>query len=140
MVTFLELTKTISMEGDNSGPSLQELASIADNALNDAYGYGLSLPGLNFGWLANIESAKSAKKLIDAGETDIEVIADAVHEGWNIVAIADYNNELELDTPTPNDKKLRRYNLAQQTYSQLSEEEKEKDRVVARAVLQAIKG
>jgi hypothetical protein len=119
---------------------LIQLATISDKALDDAYHYGLSTPGKNFGWLANLESAKAALNLIKQGATDIDVIADAIHDGWNITAIADYNGELNLDTPTPEEKKLKRYKLAQQSYAQLPEEEKEKDRVVARALLQALKG
>jgi hypothetical protein len=123
-----------------SAQSVEQLAHISDKALDDAYHYGRSTPGANFGWLANIESAKAAKRLIDAGETDIEKISDAIHDGWNITAMADYNNKLQLDSPTPDEKKAKRAKLAQQSYSQLPEEEKEKDRVVARALLNAITG
>ena len=123
-----------------SAQSVEQLAHISDAALDDAYHYGRSTPGANFGWLANIESAKAAKRLIDAGETDIEKISDAIHDGWNITAIADYKGQLQLDSPTPDEKKAKRAKLAQQSYSQLPEEEKEKDRVVARALLKAITG
>jgi hypothetical protein len=123
-----------------SAQSVEQLAQISDKALDDAYQYGRSTPGANFGWLANIESAKAAKRLIDAGETDIEAISDAIHDGWNITAMADYKGELQLDSPTPDEKKAKRAKLAQQSYSQLPEEEKEKDRVVARALLKAITG
>lgn len=118
--------------------SVEQLAHISDKALDDAYHYGRSTPGANFGWMANMQSAKAAKKLIDAGETDIEKISDAIHKGWNVTAAADYKGQLQLDTPTPDDKKLKRAKLAQQSYSQLPEEEKEKDRVVARAMLAAL--
>jgi hypothetical protein len=123
-------------EGENL--SVEQLAHISDKALDDAYHYGRSTPGANFGWMANLQSAKAAKKLIDAGETDIETISDAIHKGWNITAAADYKGQLQLDTPTPEDKKLKRAKLAMQSYSQLPEEEKEKDRVVARAMLAAL--
>jgi len=123
-----------------SAQSVEQLAHISDKALDDAYHYGRSTPGASFGWLANIESAKAAKRLIDAGETDIEKISDAIHDGWNITAMADYNNQLQLSSPTPDEKKIKRAKLAQQSYSQLPEEEKEKDRVVARALLKAITG
>ena len=108
-----------------SAQSVEQLAHISDKALDDAYHYGRSTPGANFGGLANIESAKAAKRLIDAGETDIEKISDAIHDGWNITAMADYNNKLQLDSPTPDEKKAKRAKLAQQSYSQLPEEEKE---------------
>lgn len=123
-----------------SAQSIEQLAHISDEALDNAYHYGRSTPGANFGWLANLESAKAAKRLIDAGETDIEKISDAIHDGWNITAMADYKGQLQLDSPTPDEKKAKRAKLAQQSYSQLPEEEKEKDRVVARALLKAITG
>jgi len=119
--------------------SIEQLADISSKALDDAYHYGVSQHGNNFGWLSNIESAKAAKKLIDAGETDIEKISYAIHDGWNITAMADYNGKLQLDTPTSSDKKEKRKKLAAQSYDQLPEEEKEKDRVVARALLSALK-
>jgi len=120
--------------------SIEELATISDKALHDRYHFPLSTPGKSFGWLANLESAKAALRVINQGFTDIDVIADAIHDGWNITAMADYNGELDLDTPTPDEKKLKRYKLAQQSYAQLPEDEKEKDRVVARALLKALKG
>ena len=120
--------------------NVEQLAAVSDEALDNAYHYGRSTPGANFGWLANIESAKAASKLINAGETDIEIIADAIHDGWNITAIADYKGQLKLDTPTPDEKKAKRFALASKSYAQLPEDEKEKDRVVARALLNFIKG
>lgn len=130
--------RVIAAEG--ASLSVEELAQISDKALDDNYHYGRSTPGANFGWMANLQSAKAAKRLIDAGETDIEIISDAIHKGWNVTAAADYKGQLQLDTPTPDEKKLKRAKLAMQSYSELPEEEKEKDRVVARALLQAIKG
>ena len=50
------LTKNISVE---------ELAKISDEALDNAYHYGRSKPGNTFGWLANMESAKAAKEIIE---------------------------------------------------------------------------
>jgi len=135
-------TPVLEEQGVAEGASLsvEQLAHISDKALDDAYHYGRSTPGANFGWMANMQSAKAAKRLIDAGETDIEVISDAIHKGWNVTAAADYKGQLQLDTPTPEDKKLKRAKLAMQSYSQLPEEEKEKDRVVARALLTALRG
>ena len=124
---------------ENSSLTVEQIADISDKALDDAYHYGRSAQGQNFCWLANIESAKAAKKLIDSGETDIEKISYAIHDGWNITAMADYNNQLQLDTPTPQEKKEKRKNLASKTYTELPEDEKEKDRVVARVVLNALK-
>jgi hypothetical protein len=119
---------------------LIQLATISDKALDDRYHYGRSTPGKNFGWLANLESAKAALNLIKQGATDVDVIADAIHDGWNITAMADYNGELDLDSPTPDEKKLKRYALAQKSYAELPDDEQEKDRVVARALLKALKG
>jgi hypothetical protein len=120
--------------------SIEELATISDKALHDRYHYGRSTPGKNFGWLANLESAKAALRVINQGVTSIDLIADAIHDGWNITAMADYNGELDLDTPTPDEKKLKRYALAQKSYAELDDDEQEKDRVVARALLKALKG
>jgi hypothetical protein len=118
---------------------VESLAMISDEALDNAYHYGRSKAGNNFGWLSNVESAKAARRVIvDEGITDIEKIAYAVHEGWNITAKMDYIGKLTLDTPTPQEKKLKRFLLAEKTYDMLPEEEKEKDRVVARALLKAL--
>ena len=119
--------------------SVEDLAGIIDKELDDTYHYGRSTPGANFGWLANIESAKAAKKLIDSGVTDIEEISSAIHDGWNITAISDYNGELKLDNPTPPEKKEKRKKLAEKTYEHLPEDEKEKDRVVARVMLKTLR-
>ena len=118
---------------------LIQLATISDKALDDVYHYGRSTPGKNFGWLSNLESAKAALRVINQGVTDIDVIADAIHDGWNITAMADYNGKLDLDTPTPDEKKLKRYALAQKSYAELDDDEQEKDRVVARALLKTLK-
>jgi hypothetical protein len=134
------LLKGKVMKANELFENIEQLATVSDEALDNAYHYGRSTPGANFGWLANIESAKAASKLINAGETDIEVIADAIHDGWNITAIADYKGMLKLDTPTPDEKKAKRFALASKSYAQLPEDEKEKDRVVARALLNFIKG
>jgi hypothetical protein len=118
--------------------SIEELAQRSDIALDNKYKYGRSTAGKNFGWLANIESARSAFEIIKNGSRDIEEISDAVHNGWNKTAMADYEGKLELDNPTPEEKKQKRFSLAQKTYAQLPEEEKEKDRVVARTILDAL--
>jgi len=120
------------------GLSIDKLAEISDKALDDEYHYGRSKKGNNFGWLANVESAKAALKIIKRGVTDIEKISDAIHDGWNITAMLDFNGKLDLDIPTPDEKKEKRRLLAKKSYRQLPEDEKEKDRVVARALLKAI--
>lgn len=130
-----EINRYINM---NCCQSINQLAIITDKALDDAYHYGRSTPGNNFGWLANIESVKAAKKLIDSGERDIEKISYAIHDGWNIIAKADFEGTLNLDKPTPEDKKQKRLELSKKSYNQLSEEDKEKDRVIARVLLKTL--
>jgi hypothetical protein len=151
---------------ENAGQlSVQQLATISDAALDAAYGYGRSAPGNTFGWQANLKSAAYAKQMIDQGITDIEAISDAIHKGWNTTAQAfvqdpeqfdDRKNEtLKLQKKSPDKspeeiaqevnaliekKRAQRAQLMKQNYGQLPEEEKEKDRVVARALLQAIRG
>jgi hypothetical protein len=126
--------------------SVQQLATISDEALDNAYHYGRSQPGNTFGWQANLKSASFAKQMIDKGVTDIEAISDAIHKGWNVTAQAFVKNpQMFDDSKTMSPEKLQakiaqRQKLMTQNYAQLPEDEKEKDRVVARAMLQAIKG
>jgi hypothetical protein len=127
--------------------SVQQLATISDEALDKAYGYGRSSPGNTFGWQANLKSAAYAKQMIDKGVTDIEAISDAIHKGWNVTAKAFVTNPDQFDDTEKLrasgklDAKLQqREKLMNIAYAQLSDEEQEKDRVVARALLTAIKG
>jgi len=127
--------------------SIQQLATISDEALDNAYKYGRSSPGNTFGWQANLKSAQYAKQMIDKGVTDIEAISDAIHKGWNVTAQAfvqnpeQFDDTAKLQTAGKLEAKLQqRAELMKKNYSQLPEEEKEKDRVVARALLQALKG
>ena len=134
---------------ENTAPqlSVQQLATISDAALDNAYGYGRSTPGNTFGWQANLKSAAYAKQMIDQGVTDIEAISDAIHKGWNTTAQAfvqdpeQFDDTAKLAAAGKLEAKLQqRAQLMKQNYAQLPEEEKEKDRVVARALLQAIRG
>ena len=134
---------------ENAGQplSVQQLATISDEALDNAYGYGRSTPGNTFGWQANLKSAAYAKQMIDQGVTDIEAISDAIHKGWNTTAQAfvqdpeQFDDTAKLAAAGKLEAKLQqRAQLMKQNYAQLPEEEKEKDRVVARALLQAIRG
>jgi hypothetical protein len=134
-------------EGTGQPLSVQQLASVSDAALDAAYGYGRSTPGNTFGWQANLKSAAYAKQMIDQGVTDIEAISDAIHKGWNTTAQAfvqdpeQFDDTAKLAAAGKLEAKLQqRAQLMKQNYAQLPEEEKEKDRVVARALLQAIKG
>ena len=111
--------------------TLNEIASISDNALNDAYGYGLSKPN-TFGHEANKNSAAFALEAINKGEKDLEAISDAVHKGW-ANAFNTFEDPIYKEKP---EKKKARKALADTAYSDLSEEEKEKDRVVARAMIE----
>jgi hypothetical protein len=134
---------------ENTGQPLtvQQLAAISDEALDQAYGYGRSTPSNTFGWQANLKSAAYAKQMIDQGVTDIEAISDAIHKGWNTTAQAfvqdpdQFDDTAKLAAAGKLEAKLQqRAQLMKQNYAQLPEEEKEKDRVVARALLQAIRG
>ena len=138
-----------SSVGENAGQplSVQQLATISDTALDQAYGYGRSTPGNTFGWQANLKSAAYAKQMIDQGVTDIEAISDAIHKGWNTTAQAfvqdpeQFDDTAKLAAAGKLEAKLQqRAQLMKQNYAQLPEDEKEKDRVVARALLQAIRG
>jgi len=134
---------------ENAGQplSVQQLAAISDEALDNTYHYGRSTPGNTFGWQANLKSAAYAKQMIDKGVTDIEAISDAIHKGWNTTAEAfvqdpdQFDDTAKLAAAGKLEAKLQqRAQLMKQNYAQLPEEEKEKDRVVARALLQAIRG
>ena len=127
--------------------SVQQLATISDEALDKAYGYGRSTPGNSFGWQANLKSAAYAKQMIDKGVTDIEAISDAIHKGWNVTAQAFVQNPEQFDDTAKlqaagklEAKLQQRAKLMNIGYAQLPDEEQEKDRVVARALLQALKG
>ena len=128
--------------------NIQQLATISDEALDNAYHYGRSTPGNSFGWQANLKSAAYARHMIiDKGVTDIEAISDAIHKGWNVTAEAFVQNPAQfsdtekLQAAGKLEAKLQqRAELMKQNYAQLPEEEKEKDRVVARALLQAVRG
>ena len=127
--------------------SVQQLATISDEALDKAYGYGRSSPGNTFGWQANLKSAAYAKQMIDKGVTDIDEISNAIHKGWNVTAKAfvqdpdQFDDTEKLKAAGKLEAKLQqREKLMNISYSQLPDDEQEKDRVVARALLQAIKG
>jgi hypothetical protein len=111
---------------------LDHYAQVSDQALDNEYKYGRSKPG-TFGYEANKGSAKFALELMQKGETDIEVLSDAIHKGWSSVATT-YDDPVYATKP---EKKSNRLKLAETPYSSLPEQEKEKDRVVARALLKA---
>ena len=128
MKTFSQfLESKIYFEND-----LDHYAQISDEALDNAYHYGRSTKG-SFGYEANKGSAEFALKLLNQGITDIEMLSDAIHKGWASVATT-YDDPVYATKP---EKKENRLKLANTPYSSLPESEKEKDRVVARALLTA---
>lgn len=128
MKTFYEFYKhKIFIEND-----LDYYAQVSDEALDNAYHYGRSKPN-TFGYEANKGSAEFALKLIKQGVTDLETLSDAIHRGWASVA-STYDDPVYQTKP---EKKENRLKLANTPYSSLPENEKEKDRVVARALLNA---
>ena len=146
MITEL-IRKYIDIISESNSHSVEQLAAISDKALDDVYHYGCSTPGNNFGWQANLKSAEFAKKVINAGVTDIDQIADAIHKGWNVTARAFVNNPDQFDDTEKlrqsgelEAKLAKREKLMNIEYSNLSDEEQEKDRVVARAILSVMTG
>jgi hypothetical protein len=81
--------------------------------------------------------------VIASGNTDIEAISDAIHKGWAhaFFTVKDpaYQDPTIVDPTTGLTKGQKKYNsrlaLAKTPYRALSNEEKQKDRVVAHAVL-----
>lgn len=139
--------KYIDILNEASSLSVEQLATISDKALDDAYKYGRSSPGNTFGWQANLKSAEFAKKVIESGITDIEEIADAIHKGWNVTAKMFVQNPEQFDDTEKlkaqgklEAKLAQREKLMNIPYAQLSNDEQEKDRVVARALLAALTG
>jgi len=104
----------------------------SDAALDARYGYGrASGDKRSFGRAANRSSAAAALRAIRRGErsgsgTSREAGSDAVHQGWARTAKTSADQ-------TP-DKKERRAKLANTSYSNLPDDEKEKDRVSFDAV------
>lgn len=123
--------------------TVDRATKISDKALDVEYGYGLSKPG-SFGYEANKYSSMYAlgaiaenMKLVATNPDNaklIEIVADAVHDGWSYAA---YN----VDDPryqTQPEKRANRIELADAPYRSLSEGEKEKDRVIARALINTV--
>lgn len=104
----------------------------SDAALDSRYGYGrASGDKRSFGRAANRSSAAAALRAIRRGErsgsgTSREAGADAVHQGWAKTA--------KTSTDQTPEKKERRAKLANTSYSNLPDDEKEKDRVSFDAV------
>ena len=127
MVNMSEDWRQDIMEKENS-----EYEKASDAALDKRYGYGrASGDKRSFGRAANRSSAAAALRAIRRGErsgsgTSREAGADAVHQGWAKTA--------KTSTDQTPEKKERRAGLANTPYSNLPDDEKEKDRVSFDAV------
>jgi len=136
--------KYIDIINESASLSVEQLAAISDEALDKEKGYGRSVPSNTFGWQANLASAAYAKKVIDSGETDIEKISDAIHKGWWSVAQKFVDNPDQFDDTKKLrdkgqfDKKMQQRIDQMVPYNQLTDDQKEIDRIVARALLQAL--
>jgi hypothetical protein len=100
-----------------------------DRILDETYHYGRSSQG--FGHEANKRSAGEVLRLLDKGVYDTERLSEAAHEGWSKVAKI-YDDPIYKTNPQKREIRLK---LANTKYSDLPENEKEKDRVVARSLL-----
>jgi len=118
---------------------IEAAAKVSDVALDEEYGYGLSTDHTSFGYKANKLSATYGLHEFFYGEglgiNDVEAVASAVHDGWSFAAYH-VNDPRYLTQPH---KKVNRIILADTPYSELTEEEKEKDRVIARAIINFLK-
>ncbi len=137
--TLLQLASQSAVPAENAVPAtspreanlrktadlIDSLARQSDRALDEAYGYGTAKPG-EYGWECNVASARRVLKLMEKGVTDIEKLADESHEGWA---------EATRQWKDHGEKREKRMKLADTPYSDLPEDEKEKDRVAARALL-----
>ena len=109
-----------------------EYEKASDAALDSRYGYGRATGDKrSFGRAANRSSAAAALRALRRGErsgsgTSTEAGSAAVHQGWARTA------QTSADQ-TP-EKKERRAGLANTPYSNLPDDEKEKDRVSFDAV------
>ena len=127
MVNMSEDWRQDIMEKEDS-----EYEKASDAALDSRYGYGRATGSkTSFGRAANRASAaamlRRLRKDRDEGRTTSrESGADAVHQGWAHTARTSSDQ-------TP-EKKERRAKLADTSYSNLPDDEKEKDRVSADAV------
>jgi hypothetical protein len=127
MVNMSEDWRQDIMEKEDS-----EYEKASDAALDSRYGYGrASGDKRSFGRAANRSSAAAALRAIRRGQrsgsgTSTEAGSDAVHQGWARTAKTSADQ-------TP-EKKERRAVLANTPYSNLPDDEKEKDRVSFNAV------
>ena len=142
--------------------ALEKLAVILDEALDKAYGYGRSMrvrDDMSFGAMACRETTwKVVQKILEGGATQITVeeCAEAAHEGWAKAARETWDSKKygkpkvipQENTPNGTFARgnfvsedgwrayTRRLALADTPYGELLEEEKEKDRTAARALME----
>ena len=127
MVNMSEEWREDIMEKEDS-----EYEKASDAALDSRYGYGrASGDKRSFGRAANRSSAAAALRALRRGErsgsgTSREAGSNAVHQGWAKTA--------KTSTDQTPEKKERRAGLANTPYSDLPDDEKEKDRVSFDAV------
>lgn len=118
---------------------INEATKLSDVALDEEYGYGLSTDPASFGYKANKLSATYGLHEFFYGEglgiNDVEAVASAVHDGWSN-AVYTIKDPVYLSKPH---KKASRLLLANTPYSKLNASEKEKDKVVARAIIDFLK-
>jgi len=125
---YMEVVENQQLDEKEDSP--YEKAS--DAALDARYGYGRAKGNKrSFGRAANRSSAAAALRAIRRGErsgsgTSREAGADAVHRGWAKTA--------KTSTDQTPEKKAKRAKLANTSYSNLPDDEKEKDRVSFDAV------
>jgi len=125
---YMEVVENQQLDEKEDSP--YEKAS--DAALDARYGYGRAQGDKrSFGRAANRSSAAAALRAIRRGErsgsgTSREAGADAVHRGWAKTA--------KTSTDQTPEKKAKRAKLANTSYSNLPDDEKEKDRVSFDAV------
>jgi ribosomal protein L24 len=112
-----------------------ELAVQANKAHDEVYGWGIQeqTDTSIFGVAATHGSVIEAVNVIADGIKDesvlefIERISNAIHIGWSKVAL-EHPDQTE-------EQKARRVKLIESPYEDLSEDEKQKDRVIAYALL-----
>ena len=127
MANMSEEWMNIILEKEDS-----EYEKASDAALDAKYGYGRATGDKrSFGRAANRASAAAAIRAIRRGErsgsgTSTEAGSDAVHQGWAKTA--------KTSTDQTPEKKAKRAELANTSYSDLPDDEKEKDRVSFNAV------
>jgi hypothetical protein len=134
------MRELLQIDISNIRPKLIDIATqVSDEALDNAYGYGLSNDTESFGYKANRLSAAYALHQFFNGDVhdgdDIESIASAIHDGWSYAA---YHID-DIKYSVQPHKKAARLALANTPYSELSKEEQDKDRVIARAIIDFLK-